>query len=828
MSRPLLRFGTDELISLAYASKHDPAILQNCLDEIQCRAKALNKGKFDEVIPWIRDQSIKLESQVAVDSSATPDQPPDNSVSIDHVEFDLQTFTRFDLNRVELDAFILLCASFVLLDKEFTDDEEEFMERLLEAEGISKDAFDSAFQSLESQNVRSVAEKQISILRNLSRSQKEQILDTLYELSLADGFLHVDEKLFLEDVNKHWGFRVVFGKGDLKWTAEQQEIIEASEDERIVVNAMPGAGKTAVACAKISELINRGIPASQIWLLSFTRTAVQELKNRIASFADEDRDVIGVKIATIDSRAWYLRFGMTDDKGKSLFQDYDLSINQALEMIKGNPGEYEQAFGEIAHVIIDEAQDITGIRLNLIDQIVQMLPISCGVTVFGDEAQAIYGFTSEEETEQDGTNYLKLLRERYKEQFAFKTLNSMHRTDNLRLQKLIDDLRLDIQVQTPADVISQKDTATKIRAAVDDSEISFKAEDLEGLDDTLILFRRRSDVLQAASFANQKDIKYRLRMGGLPVICKPWIGQLLFNENLDFISAQEFEEMWSAFGDNLLDCGDTAFSGFDRLKSVANDKGKISIKRLRDAVSRSVPPVELCIPDLGTEGPILGTIHASKGREADNVRLFVNEKENPESSDEQKAEETRILFVGASRAKQNLSVGKGYVFGGSTLDGRSFKRNRGKLKAQVEIGKEGDFDNFSVVNKTYMTNEQAIELQIKLTELLSTGPKDVEAVHNPDNNFIYDLYVVPDRIWIGRFNRQFNFDMFKIKKCINPDGNKGLIRKIPYLKLIGLKTVAIPDNQNEHPMADLLVDSAKSTGIWLVPTVVGYPSVGFW
>ena len=99
--------------------------------------KSLKTGKFDEVIPWIRDQSIKLESEVALDS-AIPDQQLDDSVSIDHVEFDLQTFTSFDLNRVELDAFILLCASFVLLDKEFTDDEEEFMERLLEAEGISK------------------------------------------------------------------------------------------------------------------------------------------------------------------------------------------------------------------------------------------------------------------------------------------------------------------------------------------------------------------------------------------------------------------------------------------------------------------------------------------------------------------------------------------------------------------------------------------------------------------------------------------------------------------------------------------------------------------
>ena len=105
------------------------------MDEIQCRKKALKQGKFDEVIPWIRDQSIKLESEVALDSPAIPDQQLDDSVSIDHVEFDLQTFTSFDLNRVELDAFILLCASFVLLDKEFTDDEEEFMERLQKPKG---------------------------------------------------------------------------------------------------------------------------------------------------------------------------------------------------------------------------------------------------------------------------------------------------------------------------------------------------------------------------------------------------------------------------------------------------------------------------------------------------------------------------------------------------------------------------------------------------------------------------------------------------------------------------------------------------------------------
>ncbi len=43
----------------------------------------------------------------------------------------------------------------------------------------------------------------------------------------------------------------------------------------MIVYAGPGMGKTAVACARVSELIDQNVEAGNIWMLSFTRTAVK-------------------------------------------------------------------------------------------------------------------------------------------------------------------------------------------------------------------------------------------------------------------------------------------------------------------------------------------------------------------------------------------------------------------------------------------------------------------------------------------------------------------------------------------------------------------------
>ncbi len=748
----------------------------------------------------------------------------------------------FNLADGELKAFIRLCACFVLLYKykDFSDKEKEFrdfIDILLEIKDIDAETFSKTLDSIKHKDARKIAERQMWTLQFLSGEQKQKMLQILVEISKADDFFHANEKLFLEDVKKYWGLEVGLGKGELNWTKEQLEIIKADKDRRVVVNAMPGSGKTAVACAKISHLIsNRDVAPHQIWLLSFTRTAVQELRDRIASFAKKDEDVIGVKIATIDSRAGSLRSGMTDKGSKNSSQGYDPAILETHQLLEDKREDFEQAFGGASHVIIDEAQDITSIRCQLIERIVNMLPPTCGVTIFGDEAQAIYGFTSDEEDGAGGQNYLDVLKRRYSKDFEFLQLTSMQRTENVRLLQGLVDLRRNIQVDSP------EDAEEKISQFADASglKIFWEPKNLHLLDnDTLILFRRRSDVLQAFGFASEANQEYRIRMSGLPVICRPWIAQILFSRTGAFgpgiglygelISLDNFYEAWQweneyPQGDLFLDRGDSAFSGFKKLLSVANQDGKISIEKLRKAVSRPTPPVELCIPDVGAEGPILGTIHASKGREAEEVRLFISSSSKSDASDQEKAEETRVLFVGASRAKKRLSVGKSYNYGGKGLEGsgRSWKRTK-EGKIQIEIGRRGDFDVDSLVNKKMVTDNEAIELQGMLPELISSGPKDVVAIRNDNAEYLYDLYVDREEIWIGRFNGELNDDLFEIKKCIGSYSYRGLPKEIPHLRMLALTTVAIPDNQNERTEA--IVDIARKSGFWLAPIVMGYPAV---
>ena len=112
--------------------------------------------------------------------------------------------------------------------------------------------------------------------------------------------------------------------------------------------------------------------------------------------------------------------------------------------------------------------------------------------------QAIYGFTNDN-IEFASTDSSENLMGLYKSEppVGFElVIESMHRTENQSLLNLIDTLRVQIQVDEPEDVIAPKETVKAIKAAADTSVSGFDAADLHGLNNTLILFRRRSDVLR--------------------------------------------------------------------------------------------------------------------------------------------------------------------------------------------------------------------------------------------------------------------------------------------------------------------------------------------
>src|SRR5688572_23477597 len=188
------------------------------------------------------------------------------------------------------------------------------------------------------------------------------------------------------------------------WDLEQLEVIMEPPASWQLVSAGPGAGKSAVACQRIAYLIDEGLPASRILLASFTRTAVAELRDRIVSYAVAGDRARNVRISTIDSHAWSLRSGFDDEILPRAVGDgsYDLNIARTVELLRHRQPDLCDYLGRLEHLIIDEAQDVLGVRADLIVEILRCLPESCGVTILADHAQAIYGFTTDELDEAKG------------------------------------------------------------------------------------------------------------------------------------------------------------------------------------------------------------------------------------------------------------------------------------------------------------------------------------------------------------------------------------------------------------------------------------------
>ena len=161
----------------------------------------------------------------------------------------------------------------------------------------------------------------------------------------------------------------------IDWTLEQRKAIEAASHSRILVDAGPGTGKTATACARVAWLIEeQAIEPNQILMTSFTNAAIHEIVKRIGSYLTHPEKALGIKISTLDSFSWSLRAGFNsgDLELKGLVEN----IEQAAELLAVDESAKEYLSG-IGHFIVDEAQDITGPRASLVISIIQNLNKEC-------------------------------------------------------------------------------------------------------------------------------------------------------------------------------------------------------------------------------------------------------------------------------------------------------------------------------------------------------------------------------------------------------------------------------------------------------------------
>lgn len=614
--------------------------------------------------------------------------------------------------------------------------------------------------------------------------------------------------------------------------------MDSPESWQLVI-AGPGAGKSAVACQRIAYLIDEGIPAARILLISFTRTAIAELRDRIVSYAVAGEQARSVRISTLDSHAWSLRAGFEDQPLKKSLEheSYELSIERTITLFRQRQPDLLDFMYRLEHLFIDEAQDIVGQRADLVVEVLKSLSDTCGVTILADPAQAIYGFTNEE-MQGRAIEVPLLLR---LEEGDVRPLTRRHLT---RVHRVKDGKLADLFLKTRK-VIESADAATDHVSNVQQSIRENCGKDIgvaryesipdflrEVRDDSmLVLFRWRADVLFASSYCSGAGIEHRMRMSNTPTIVKPWIGWL-FAECVQLtLPRSDFERLW----DMRSEAAAAPFAGENRDRAwqllhrlaAAKQPDSIDLVQIRRVVSRSRPPVELSYPDFGLRGPILGTIHASKGREADTVVLVMPHTSGQERlfQDEEAPtlEEGRVYYVGATRARKMLiaagskSTGVGYL-----ESGRIF-RSLGSMRAQLEVGQDGDID--PLAHLAWVDRQVA---QLALAKSVG-GTLAIQARALPEHDYAIRLLLeikgadgIKRFIEVGQFSQSFNRDFSRLWGRVDHRQKLKPPSTIPHLYLVAVGTVALSDEQR-----GAVQPPYSQSGFALIPVVKGFPLIQF-
>lgn len=616
----------------------------------------------------------------------------------------------------------------------------------------------------------------------------------------------------------------------IEWDESQRAVIDAPPEDRLLVGAGPGTGKTAVACARVSQLIDQGgLEPSRIWLISFTRTAVREIRDRIAAYLEDAAAAYAVKIATLDSHAWTLHSGFDEDA--KILGTYEENIERVRELVRQdeNVAEYLES---VEHLVVDEAQDIVGIRADLVVELIGKLSSSCGVTIFADEAQAIYGFADDHEVRPGETDEPPLpekIRRGAAGAFRECELTQVHRTGSPQLLTIFSDTRRKVLTaagETDHKLADIKDEVISLAHGeaprVDDAALA-------ELEDAFILYRRRCDVLLTTSMLTKNGIPHRVRMSGLPVCLAPWIGAALSEHTDADLSRDRFMALWAdkVHGTSLATC-DAEDAWAHLVRIAGRTQTVVEMRLLRQRLGRKQPPAELCHAELGLHGPIVGTIHASKGREADTVHLMLSDTQGRNVDQD---EEARVVFVGATRGRSRLLVGRGWRQFASRVEtsGRAYclQTKDKKPRAQVEIGHDADIGAEGLAGRSFFATPGAV--RAAQTRIRSFADETVSLVAESDRDagFVYRLKEDGQGQCLAVLSQAVNADLFTVADAVQRKLGGGRRRppdRFRHLHVRGVRTIVLPP---DAPEGETLFEPWRSSGIMLAPLVLGYSTAFF-
>lgn len=420
----------------------------------------------------------------------------------------------------------------------------------------------------------------------------------------------------------------------------QKRIIDDDDSQFITVIAGPGSGKTRVLVHKLASLLLlEDIKSEQLLMLTFSRSAAREFKNRLIELVGDAAYYVDIK--TFHSYCFDLLGKLGNE------EEFDDVVKTATEMI--NSVEVEEDKISKAVLVIDEAQDMDQDEYDLIKSLIRRNP-EMKIIAVGDDDQNIYEFRGSNSkylqsliSDYNATKYEMI--ENYRSRDRIVQLSNLFARTIRRRIKMGDIVSM-VSAGGSGDVQITEHNSTNLELPICRDYCKRK---LPG--STAILTMTNDSALKIVGILVKKGIDARLIQSDDNINL---YNLAEFRAFIGLISKCDSPVVDDAYWNECKEAFKNRYQGSvilsKVLKIIETFEKENKIKYKNDFVSYVN---ESNFDDFETyenSQVVVSTIHKAKGREFENVFMLLD------ASYYSKDEEKRRVYVGLTRAKSNLFI----------------------------------------------------------------------------------------------------------------------------------------------------------------------------
>ncbi|MBX9387563.1 UvrD-helicase domain-containing protein [Streptomonospora nanhaiensis] len=425
-------------------------------------------------------------------------------------------------------------------------------------------------------------------------------------------------------------------------TDAQRRLVQAPADARTLVTAGPGAGKTFCLIHRITHLLEEeGLDPADVLVLSFSRAAVREIRDRAA----EGGAATDVDVRTFDSYATWL-LSEVRPEGSWQQRSFDERIREATALLVDDPDAAELV-ADVRHLIVDEVQDLVGDRAELVKAL--MGHDVEGFTLLGDPAQGIYGFqlkTAAERVRGSAALY-EWIRNRFTDDLV-----EIHLSENFRARE--PEARVALAYGSALGAVDadlhglHNDLRTALLGGDTLGTLTDAAPVLARFrTPTAVLCRTNGQALLVSQELRAHGVRHTLRRSAQDRVLPAWVAGLFREPDSKSLRRAEVDDL-------LLSAG---VADVDRvwalLKRMDTDRRgeSLNLVAVRGRLARGEVPDELTAQPVAPV--VVSTVHRAKGLEFDQVVVVDPGAPRGDGSVED-AEYARVLYVAMTRPRDLL------------------------------------------------------------------------------------------------------------------------------------------------------------------------------